>query len=80
MIHGSGGQRHVGERRVLRGRRGHTGSVRHKDIFAGVELVPLIEQGGLWVAAHADPAHFMDIETRRLAGIFCLDVGEPGLR
>src|ERR1700722_19430007 len=78
-VRGARGDRHIGKGWVLGGRRGHTGPVRYEDIFAGMKLVPFIEQGGLWIMSHADAAHFMNIEAGRLMGVVRLNIGESRL-
>ena len=62
----AGGYGHVGQGRILSGRGSHTGPVRDKYILTGVQLVPLIQEGGLRVLAHTYSSHFMDIDSRGL--------------
>ena len=56
-------QRHISKRWILSGGGGHTCAVGNKHILAGMQLVPFIEQRGLWVLAHAYATHFMNIKT-----------------
>ena len=59
-VGGSGGEGHVGEGGVHAACGGHAGAVGDEDVFDFVDLVVLVEHGGLWVFAHAGGAHLVD--------------------
>lgn len=69
---------HIRQRWILGGSGRHTGPIRDKDIFAGVELMPFIHQGAPRIFTHPHPAHFMNIEARGLPRVAGVDIGETG--
>jgi len=74
MVGGPGCEGHEGDGRILIPGRVHAGTVGDEYVLAGVELVPLVEQGGLGILAHAAAAHFVDIETGGLVVVGAGDI------
>ena len=48
---------------------GHAGAIGYKNIGAMMQLVPFVQQGSGRILSHAHPAHFMNVETRRLLAV-----------
>src|ERR1017187_8842857 len=74
VVRGARRQRHVGERWIHAGGRGHAGAVRHEHVLRVPDLVLLVEDGCIRVPAHARRAHLVDALPEGVSRILGLDV------